>query len=267
MPGASVSTPPALLSANGLSVWFHGAAGRTDAVRNVSLDIKAGEVLAIIGESGSGKSTLARALLGMITPGHGSLLMDGSPLPGPASKRTRAQRRRISMVFQDSSAAFNPRFTVEQVLLEPLRLMGTQREAGAKQHPAALLEQVSLSSSLLSRRPHELSGGQRQRVGIARALASEPDLLICDEAVSALDVSVQAQILNLLSDLQANRGLAFLFITHDLGVVEYFADRLAVMFAGQILETGSLSAVLDHPQTDYTRKLLDARPALSAALG
>jgi peptide/nickel transport system ATP-binding protein len=267
MPGASVNTPPALLSADGLSVWFHGASGRIDAVRNVSLEVKAGEVLAIIGESGSGKSTLARALLGMITPGQGTLLMDGSPVPRAASMRTLAQRRRISMVFQDSSAAFNPRFTVEQILLEPLRLMSTRQEISGKHRPAALLEQVSLSSSLLSRRPHELSGGQRQRVGIARALASEPELLICDEAVSALDVSVQAQILNLLSNLQADRKLAFLFITHDLGVVEYFADRVAVMYRGRIIETGPLADILDHPQTEYTRRLLEARPALSAALG
>lgn len=267
MPGASVNTPPALLSAIGLSVWFHGASGRIDAVRDVSLDVKAGEVLAVIGESGSGKSTLARALLGMITPSQGTLLMDGSPLPGSASMRTLAQRRRISMVFQDSSAAFNPRFTVEQILSEPLQLMDARHGTIRTHRPAALLEQVSLSSSLLSRRPHELSGGQRQRVGIARALASEPDLLICDEAVSALDVSVQAQILNLLSDLQADRKLAFLFITHDLGVVEYFADRVAVMYRGCVLETGPLAAIVDDPQTSYTRRLLDARPAFGAALG
>jgi ABC-type glutathione transport system ATPase component len=258
-------TAAALLGASQLRVSFRSPWGRIDAVCGVSLEVKAGEALAIIGESGSGKSTLARTLLGMITPDEGTLWMDGDPMPGPAHKRTLAQRRRISMVFQDSSAAFNPRFTVERILSEPLRLLAGRNNSSKRIKPVDLLEQVSLSPSLLTRRPHELSGGQRQRIGIARALASEPDLLICDEAVSALDVSVQAQILNLLSDLQAQRGLAFLFITHDLTVVEYFADRVAVMCKGRILETGPLAKVLDQPETPYTRKLLSAMPTLETA--
>lgn len=249
-----------LLSAVDLSVSFQGPSGRVDAVREVSLDVHAGEVLAVIGESGSGKSTLARTLLGMLPPSRGQILLEKEPLAGTASARTLPQRRRISMVFQDSSAAFNPRFTVEKILREPLKLLAARQEKSEPTRLAELLEWVSLSPSLLSRHPHELSGGQRQRVGIARALASDPDLLICDEAVSALDVSVQAQILNLLSDLQDQKGLTFLFITHDLDVVEYFADRIAVMHRGKLLETGPLARVLDHPESDYTRKLLNARP-------
>lgn len=262
-----MTTASGLLSVQGMSVSFNGARGRVDAVRDVSLDIQPGEVLAVIGESGSGKSTLARALLGMVPMRSGQLHLHGEHLPPDARRRTLAQKRRIGMIFQDSAAAFNPRFTIERILLEPLTLMTNGKDTHKAQRPAELLDKVRLSSDFLSRYPHELSGGQRQRVGIARALAGNPDLLICDEAVSALDVSVQAQILNLLSDLQEEGGLSFLFITHDLSVVEYFADRVAVMFRGELLETGSLSEVFDAPKTDYTRRLLQAVPRLDDFAG
>ncbi len=244
-----------LLEVNGLQVDFHGAHGLVQAVRQVSFSLQRGEVLAIVGESGSGKSTLARAVMGMTPPRAGRVLLDGVPLAPAARARTLAQRQRLSMVFQDSAAAFDPRFTVRRILAEPLNLIERGR-AGAAPEAEQLLAKVGLPAALLGRYPHELSGGQRQRVGIARALACAPDLLICDEAVSALDVSVQAQILNLLSDLQQSLGLAFLFITHDLAVVEYFADRIGVMYRGELLEIDEAATVLDAPAHAYTRTLL-----------
>jgi peptide/nickel transport system ATP-binding protein len=250
----------ALLAIRNLHVSFQSRQGRVDAVQGVSLHVQPGEVLAVVGESGSGKSTLARALMGMVPAQQGALHLAGEAVPLHASRRSLAQRRRLGMVFQDSSAAFNPRFTIEQILREPLDLLSRDNtpRSPAPTTPAALLDAVGLSANVLSRRPHELSGGQRQRVGIARALAGEPELLICDEAVSALDVSVQAQILNLLVDLQERRGLALLFITHDLSVVSYIADRVAVMYHGQILETGDVHGIFDRAEHAYTRRLLEA---------
>ncbi|NTJ44079.1 ABC transporter ATP-binding protein [Agrobacterium larrymoorei] len=209
----------------------------------------------IVGESGSGKSTLARSVVGMVAPQTGSIALEGEHLAPSAPARTIEQRRKIGMVFQDSSSAFDPRFTVEQILREPIKLLarGTP-EISIRE----LLDLVSLPSDVLDRRARDLSGGQRQRVGIARALAGSPKLLICDEAVSALDVSVQAQILNLLVDLQAERRLSLLFITHDLAVVEYLADHIAVMYRGEFVERGVAAKVLDHPEHAYTRQLLSA---------
>ncbi|OPG72156.1 ABC transporter ATP-binding protein [Pseudomonas ogarae] len=249
-----------LLSARNIHVSFASSHGRVDAVRGVSLEVAAGEVLAVVGESGSGKSTLARTFMGMVTAQSGTITLAGESVSLAVRKRTPEQRTRIGMVFQDSSAAFDPRFTIERILREPIDLLARQSLVRDKssRSPAGLLDIVGLSSSLLTRRPHELSGGQRQRIGIARALACEPQLLICDEAVSALDVSVQAQILNLLVDLQADRGLGLLFITHDLAVVSYIADRIAVMYRGELLETGSVDQILDNPSHDYTRSLLAA---------
>jgi ABC-type glutathione transport system ATPase component len=251
---------PPLLDVEGVDVAFDGAHGTVHAVRDVSLQVRRGEVLAIVGESGSGKSTLARSIMGMVAARSGRMTFDGQAMAPSARLRTLAQRRSISMVFQDSGAAFDPRFTVRRILEEPLRHLAqaSPDASDAAATVARLLDDVGLSRTLLERRPHELSGGQRQRVGIARALATAPELLICDEAVSALDVSVQAQILNLLSDLQVSRKLSFLFITHDISVVEYFADRIAVMYQGQLLETGFASDVLDEPRHAYTRRLLES---------
>ncbi|MDM0118422.1 ABC transporter ATP-binding protein [Variovorax arabinosiphilus] len=257
---SAAGATPALLAAHDLHVSFDGRHGRVHAVRGVSLRVHPGEVLAVVGESGSGKSTLARALMGMVPVRQGTLALGGEPVPLSASARSLAQRRQVGMVFQDSAAAFDPRFTIERILREPIELLArdAQRRQSAAAAPTALLDAVGLSANVLSRRPHELSGGQRQRVGIARALAGEPQLLICDEAVSALDVSVQAQILNLLVDLQNERGLALLFITHDLSVVSYIADRIAVMYHGELMETGEVHQVLDRPAHAYTRELLAA---------
>ncbi|MDM0041308.1 dipeptide/oligopeptide/nickel ABC transporter ATP-binding protein [Variovorax sp. J22G21] len=261
-PHATGRDAPALLSARDLHVTFDGRHGRVNAVRGVSLQVKAGEVLAVVGESGSGKSTLARALMGMVAVHQGTLSLEGEPVALTASDRSLTQRRRVGMVFQDNGAAFNPRFTVERILREPLELLARDsnsvRGTPASAATTALLDAVGLSPTVLPRRPHELSGGQRQRVGIARALAGEPQLLICDEAVSALDVSVQAQILNLLVDLQRERGLALLFITHDLSVVSYIADRVAVMYRGEVLEAGDVHQIIDQPAHAYTRRLLAA---------
>lgn len=244
-----------ILSVRGLGVSFAGSHGRVDAVHDVSFDAHVGEVLAIIGESGSGKSTLARALLGMVAPAAGTIRLDGAPIAASARQRPRDARRRIGMVFQDSGGAFDPRFSVRRILLEPLLLLGDGTPKGCDATIEKLLDDVGLSFSLADRLPHELSGGQRQRLGIARALASAPDLLICDEAVSALDVSVQAQILNLLDELQRRRRLTLIFITHDLGVVEYLADRIGVMYRGRLVEIGPSPQVLDDPRHAYTRSL------------
>lgn len=245
---------PALLEIKDLTVAY----GPSPTVIGANLAIARGEILALVGESGSGKSTLARAIFGLAPVRSGSLVFDGQNLPATAGKRSVAIRQRIGMVFQDSGSAFNPRFTIERIVGEPLLLAGMRQRRERRQAILALLDDVGLGPELLLRYPNELSGGQRQRVGIVRALACQPDLLICDEAVSALDVSVQAQILNLLVQIQEKRRITLLFITHDLAVVEYLADRIAVMTGGVIVEQGTAADVLDRPQHPYTRGLLAA---------
>ncbi|MFE9890487.1 ABC transporter ATP-binding protein [Streptomyces scopuliridis] len=231
--------------------------GSHTAVAGVDLTITAGEVHALVGESGSGKTTLARCVLGLIQPTSGTVRIAGRPLTGLRRKELRRLRHQVQIVFQNPYAALNPRMTVQQLIAEPLR------EAGRPVTDAtAELARVGLPATVLTRYPHQLSGGQCQRVAIARALAVGPSLLVLDEPTSALDVSVQAQILNLLLDLRQHSDLAFLLITHDLGVVRHIADRVSVMLHGELVETGPTAQVLDSPQHTYTRRLLDAVPGL-----
>ncbi len=244
------------LQARNLWVSYRRDGVDLDAVKDVSLSVQRGEVLAIIGESGSGKSTLARSLLGMTPARSGELAVNGIRVPAAARDRDLDAKRALGMVFQDSSAAFNPRFTVQRILNETMALLSPGSIDTRQLRMKELLETVGLSETFLGRFPHELSGGQRQRVGIARALAGKPQVLICDEAVSALDVSVQAQILNLLVDLQVRYKLAMIFITHDLGVVSYMADQVGVMLQGELVETGPLDKIFDSPKHLYTRSLL-----------
>jgi ABC-type glutathione transport system ATPase component len=231
------------------------------AVDAVSLAVRPGEVLALVGESGSGKTTLGRMMLGLTAPSSGSVHYQGQDI-AHAQGEARAQfRRAVQVVFQDTGGSLNPRHTVAQSIALPLRYNRALDGAQAAHEVDALLEQVQLPPAHFRHRlPHELSGGQRQRVGIARALASNPAVVIADEPVSALDVSVRAQILRLMFDLQQQKGLAYLFITHDLGVVRAFAQRVAVMYQGRIVEEGTADAVLDAPQHAYTQRLLAATP-------
>lgn len=250
----------ALVEIRNLTVAYDGVPAVVDA----SLDLNRGEVLAVVGESGSGKSTLARALIGLAPTQNGSLTFDGQPLPFRAQARSFTTRQRIGMVFQDSGSAFNPRFRVQRIVEEPLLLAGVADRKLRGDTVTSLLNDVGLGPEFLTRYPNELSGGQRQRIGIVRALACNPDVLICDEAVSALDVSVQAQILNLLVDIQEKRRLALLFITHDFSVVEYLADRIAVMKQGRIVEQGDADSLLDHPQHTFSKELLAAQSPFDA---
>jgi ABC-type dipeptide/oligopeptide/nickel transport system ATPase subunit len=247
-------TNPALLEIDDLWVSYNRQGLSHDAVRGLSLQVHKGEVHAIIGESGSGKSTLARTLMGMAAPRQGSIRVNGERIPYELRKRPPHLRRQLAMVLQDSTAAFNPRFTVTKIIGEAISLLGKTGEKVAT--IVELLELVGLDSSYLDRYAHSLSGGQRQRIGIARALAYDPDILVCDEAVSALDVSVQAQILNLLDDLQRQRDLTIIFITHDIAVVSHIADQVSVMYEGKLVESGSLDQILDHPKHPYTRGLV-----------
>jgi oligopeptide/dipeptide ABC transporter ATP-binding protein len=256
---------PVLLSVEDLVVRYQRPAGlfgreTIEAVRGVSLRIAAGETLGLVGESGCGKSSLARAILRLVEPAAGRVTFDGADVvalePGPL----RALRRRMQIVFQDPWASLNPRLTVGRAVREGLEIHRLARGAEADRRVAVLLEEVGLPADGAGRYPHELSGGQRQRVAIARALAVEPDLLVCDEPVSALDVSVQAQVLNLLADLQRRRGLAMLFVSHDLAVVRHLAPRVAVMYLGRIVEEGPAAAVLASPRHPYTQALLSAAP-------
>ncbi|MFE0172940.1 dipeptide ABC transporter ATP-binding protein [Streptomyces sp. NPDC059002] len=233
----------------------------THAVRGVSLGVGEGETLGLVGESGSGKSTTARVLAGLQRPTGGTARFDGRDITRAADETAlrRELSREVQLVFQDPYASLNPRRTVEQIVTTPLQVHTDMSRSERRDRAAELLEQVGLSADQLPRYPHEFSGGQRQRIGIARALAPRPRLIIADEPVSALDVSVQAQVLNLLMDLRDELGLSLLFVSHDLAVVRHLCDRIAVMQHGEIVETGARDDVFDHPQQPYTKELLAAR--------
>ncbi|GAA2357438.1 ABC transporter ATP-binding protein [Dactylosporangium salmoneum] len=255
------SPGPALLEVQGVSKRYRRPDG-TDhaAVRDVSFTVTAGRTLGVVGESGSGKSTVARIALGLLRPDEGDVRFAGAPWSSVPERRRRPQRGRIQLIQQDPLGAFDPRFTAGQVIAEALR---ADRDRGARRRRVAeLLETVGLAASLAERHPAEMSGGQRQRVAIARALATGPELLVCDEPVSALDVSIQAQILELLAGLQAQRGLAMLFISHDLAVIRQLSDEVLVMKDGSVVERGAAGDVFDRPADRYTRELLAAVPTL-----
>jgi oligopeptide transport system ATP-binding protein len=230
------------------------------AVDGVSLEIGRGEVLALVGESGSGKSTIARCIVRILEPTGGRVLLEGVDVAHLSRRALRPLRRRVGMVFQDPYSSLDPRMTCGRIVAEPLRLHEAVPGADAEARVGELFGRVGLSAELRHRYPHELSGGQRQRVGLARALSLEPRLLIADEPVSALDVSVQASILNLLVDLQREQGFSMLFITHNLGVVEFIADRVAVLHLGKIVEQASRRELFGAPRHPYTQALLSAAP-------
>ena len=230
------------------------------AVDGVSFAVTRGEAFGLVGESGCGKSTAARAVLRLIPPDAGCVRFGDIDVTGAHGSILQRLRRRMQIVFQDPYSSLNPRRTIGQTLTEPLGVHGLARGRAARERAIALLEEVGLPSSAYDRRPHEFSGGQRQRIGIARALSVEPELIVADEPVSALDVSVQAQVLLLLKDLQARRGLTFVFVSHDLGVIRWFCSRVAVMYLGRIVESGPVARVFGAPRHPYTRMLRDASP-------
>ena len=235
------------------------------ALDGASFAVARGTTLAIVGESGSGKSTLAFCISCLEQPTSGSIWFEGTDIIGLAESDRRQVRPQIQLIFQDPSNSLNPRWSVEEILLEPLALQGKLTREGMKQRAVTLMVQVGLSPGMFGRLPAQLSGGQRQRLAIARALALEPKLLILDEALSALDCSVQAQIANLLMELQRNLGMTYLFITHDLAMAAHLADEIAVMNRGRIVEQGPTQRVLQHPTEEITKNLLAATPSLVSA--
>ncbi|MAC80210.1 MAG: hypothetical protein CML66_19330 [Rhodobacteraceae bacterium] len=234
--------------------------GVVQAVSDVSFSVAAGETLAIVGESGCGKSTTGRAVLRLLEPSAGSVKLDGEEVTDLPPHRLQALRRNMQMVFQDPFGSLNPRMTVRETLMEPLNLHGVAHGKKAHEVTARLLETVGLAAHHADRYPHEFSGGQRQRICIARAITTRPRLIVCDEPVSALDVSVQAQIVNLLQDLQREYGMAYVFISHDLSVVRHIADRVAVMYLGRIVEEAPSAQLFADPRHPYTRALIEAAP-------
>ncbi|MBL8698497.1 MAG: ATP-binding cassette domain-containing protein [Alphaproteobacteria bacterium] len=252
----------------GLRRLVHGPEGYTvHAVDDVSFDVRRGETLGVIGESGCGKSTLGRTILRLHEPSGGEVRFDGVDLATLDAAGLKAMRRRMQIIFQDPYASLNPRRTVEQIVGRGLRLHAGAAAGEIRSRTEAILARVGLSTAHLRRYPHQFSGGQRQRIGIARALAVGPDFVVCDEPVSALDVSIQAQILALLGELKRELGLTYLFISHDLSVVAHVSDRVAVMYLGRIVEIGPARALLSRPAHPYTQALLAAVPRVAAAAG
>jgi oligopeptide/dipeptide ABC transporter ATP-binding protein len=269
----TVSDAGALLELRGLQTWYpiragilQRVTGHVKAVDGVDLAVRRGETLALVGESGCGKTTVGRSILRLVEPTGGSVRFEGVELSALPPAAFHPYRRRMQIVLQDPGAALDPRMTVRDSIAEGMEAfdIGTGEDERTER-VADLMRQVSLDPETMWRYPHEFSGGQRQRICIARALAVEPALLICDEATSALDVSIQAQILNLLADLQEKRDLTYLFITHDLGVVRYFATRVAVMYLGRIVELGETERIFTAPCHPYTKALLESVPSLDPA--
>ena len=250
-----------LLQVRGLQMHFPVGGGRVvRAVDDFSLDVGRGEVVGVVGESGSGKTTAGRAILRLLEPTGGSIHFDGTDITHLGRAAMRPFRRRMQIVFQDPYASLNPRRRVRDVIGEALVIHGIGTRGDRRERVTALLEKVGLPADAMDRYPHEFSGGQRQRIGIARALAVEPDFIVADEPVSALDVSVQAQVVNLLQDLQRDLGLAILFIAHDLAVVHYISDRIVVVYLGRVMEIAPSDTLYRDPRHPYTLALLDAAP-------
>lgn len=246
----------ALLSIRNLKVHF----GAVKAVDGVSIDIRAGETLGLVGESGCGKSTLGRAILRLTEPSAGEVLFRNRNLSSLSPREMRQQRRHLQIIFQDPYASLNPRMTVGQIVREPLETFRLAKGKAADKRVDELLETVGLSYRFSKRYPHEFSGGQRQRIGIARALAVDPDFIVADEPISALDVSIQAQIMNLLERLRREKNLTYLFISHDLRAIRHVADRVAVMYLGKLVEVADAAALYDEPLMPYTKALISAVP-------
>ena len=251
-----------LLTARHVTKYFplKGGRGTVHAVEDVSFSLKHGETIGVVGESGCGKSTLARVLLRLIEPSSGKIFLDGTDLGKLSQKRLRAKRREMQIIFQDSYASLDSRQKIGNIIAEPLIVHGIGNRIKRRERVARLLDMVGLEPDAAARYPHEFSGGQRQRIGIARAIALEPKLVIADEPVSALDVSIQSQVLNLLVDLRTKLGLSYIFISHDLAVVEHICDTIAVMYLGEIVEMADSASLFAAPGHPYTQALLSAIP-------
>ena len=275
LPTRAVEATGSIMRIEDLKLWYTRRRGLrfwqapppVRAVNGVTLDIEAGRTLAVVGESGSGKSTLARCVVGLVPPTGGAIEFRGERLGGRARQRSVKTRQRIQIIFQNPESALNPQRTVGEIIARPLKLYDCVEPSRIEARVGELMQAVNLPARYASRYPHQLSGGEKQRVSIARVLGTEPDLIICDEPTSALDISVQAAVLNALSDLQARHGLSYMFISHDLGVVRYISDRVAVMYLGVVVETGPTEAVFRGPHHPYTESLVAALPDLSGRSG
>ncbi len=260
---AAAEEKDVLMRADHIKVYFKGKnkrSGTVKAVDDISLEIKKGETFGVVGESGCGKSTLGRTLIRLLKPTEGHIYLDGTDIAGMKGADLKEMRKKAQIIFQDPSACLNPRRTVRQILMEPFEIHQMTKEIDVEARIMELLNLVGLDAYHLSRYPHELSGGQKQRIGIARALALKPDLIICDEAVSALDVSVQAQVLNLLQELKEKLGLTYFFISHNLNVVYQVSDRVGVMYLGKIVEIADYDQLYEKRYHPYTEALLSAIP-------
>ena len=250
----------AILEVNNLKKYFGTPKGELHAVDDITFTLEKGKTLGVVGESGCGKSTLGRTILHLLESTDGQIIFEGEDITHVDKKKLRQLREKMQIIFQDPFASLNPRMSVRQTIMEPLILKGGMTREQMEQKTAELMETVGLAERLADSYPHELDGGRRQRIGIARALALDPSFILCDEPVSALDVSIQAQVLNLMLDLQEQRGLTYIFVTHDLSVVKHISDEIMVMYLGQMVEKAPADELFDNPLHPYTKALLSAIP-------